>query len=74
MTAVTWDELLIFIWIDSAWGEMGRMNHTAVSDVCKKVILNDWWFNLFPKKFSEAGVERKKVGRDDEVVLVKAVW
>lgn len=41
MTATTWDKLLIFIWIDSAWGEMGRMNHTAVSDMCKEVILND---------------------------------
>lgn len=41
MTATTWDKLLIFFWLDSALGEMGRMNHAAASDVCKEVILND---------------------------------
>lgn len=41
MTATAWDELLIFIWVDNAWGEIVRMSHSAVSDVCKEAVLHD---------------------------------
>lgn len=41
MTAVAWDVLLIFIWVDNARGELVRMSHSAGSDVCMEDELHD---------------------------------